>query len=183
MAFGKEEMYLRRIQAYLKAANEEAPGMDEDIIEAAGERLKDVLRKTFNTDRKGRKFKVYISSAGRPTCQLIMARDGAKQEPKGPDFRMKMLIGDITEIALLAVMKGSGINVTDTNKRVELDADGIIMRGELDLNLEDESVWDVKSASRWAYENKWSKGEEEFQAGDDFGYLEQLYAYAKADNK
>lgn len=183
MAFGKEEVYLRKIKAYLKAANEEAPGMDEAIIEDAGERLKAVLRKTFNTDRKGRKFKVYMSSAGRPTCQLLMARDNAKQEPKGPDFRMKMLIGDITEIALLAVMKGAGINITETNKRVELDADGVTMKGELDLTIDDETVWDVKSASRWAYENKWSKSEEEFQAGDDFGYCEQLYGYARADNK
>ena len=177
-----DQVMLQRIQHYLKSANLGAPGMSQEIIEDAGERLKEVLNVAFNQKRSS-KFKLSMSSAGKPTCQLMMKRDGVPEEQPGAAFQMKMAIGNITEIVMLAVLKGAGIDVTDSNLKVKIDADGIKMNGELDLIIDDDTVWDVKSCSRWAFDNKWKAQDDVFEAGDDFGYLEQLYGYCKASGK
>lgn len=182
MEEASDVLMLQQVQTYLKAANVGAPGMDQEFIDEAAERVKQVLDVAFNQTRSS-KFKLSMSSAGKPTCQLLMRRDGAKEESLGAAFRMKMLIGDITELVLLAVLKASGIDVTESNLKVKIDSDGIKMNGELDLILNNESVWDTKSCSRWAFDNKWKANDEIFEAGDDFGYLEQLYGYSKAAGK
>jgi len=178
----QEQVMLQKVQHYLKEANVSAPGMDQQLIDDAAERLKTVMNSAFNETRST-KFRLSMSSAGKPTCQLLMKRDGAPEESPGAAFRMKMLIGDITELVLGAVIQAAGINVTDSNLKVKIDSDGIKMSGELDLIIDDESVWDVKSCSRWAFDNKWKAKDDVFEAGDDFGYLEQLYGYSEASEK
>jgi len=169
-----------KITHYLQEANEGSPGMAEDIIEAAGERFKEVLSRAFNKDR--RNFRVSMSNAGRPACQLVMERDGVQAEAKEAGFRMKMLIGDAVEIILRAVMEASGINIQESNKKVELKLDEYItVLGELDWKIDGE-VWDGKSSSKWAFENKWRSGFDYIEKHDDFGYCAQLYGYAEAED-
>ena len=175
------QLILARIQSYLQSANTSAPGMSEEIIEEAGERLKEVLRKTFNTQR-GTNFRVYMSNAGRASCALTMERNGAKAEPQSYSFRLKMLVGDISEIVLRAVIKGSGTPIEKSNVKVELPiAEGISVRGEYDFRIGGR-IWDAKSASNYSFRNKWQSGFSHIEANDDFGYCAQLYGYAIADN-
>jgi hypothetical protein len=175
------QLILARVEDYLQKANTGAPGMSEEIIEEAGERFKAVLRKTFNETRGGN-FRIYMSNAGKASCQLVMERNGAPKEPLTAAFRMKMLMGDAAELILRAVMKGSGVVIDSSNVKVTLPLlPGIEIRGEYDFKIKGR-IWDAKSSSRYAFDNKWSSGFHHIEQYDDFGYCAQLYGYAEADN-
>jgi hypothetical protein len=175
------QLILARVEDYLQKANTGAPGMSEEIIEEAGERFKAVLRKTFNETRGGN-FRIYMSNAGKPVCQLQMERNGAAQEPQTAAFRMKMLLGDATETILRAVMQASGVKIDASNVKVTLPIlPGIEIRGEYDFKIKG-AIWDAKSSSRYAFDNKWAAGFTHVEQYDDFGYCAQLYGYAEADN-
>jgi hypothetical protein len=170
---------LARVQGYLQSANDGAPGMSEETIQEAGERFKDIMRKTFNESRKGN-FRMYMSNAGKPSCQLVMERNGAAKEAQPYSFRMKMLIGDITEITLRAVMKASGVPIDSSNQKVELRLNDIVsLRGEYDFNISGR-IWDAKSSSGWTFKNKWGAGFDYVEQHDTFGYCAQLFGYAEA---
>lgn len=174
------QLILALVEDYLQRANQGAPGMSDDIINEAGERFKEVLRRTFNESRSGQ-FRVYMSNAGKPSCQLVMERNAAPKEPQTAAFRMKMLMGDAAEIILRAVMKGSGVNVEASNVKVQLPLmAGIELRGEYDFKINGR-IWDAKSASKYSFEHKWASGFSHIEQYDDFGYCGQLYGYAEAD--
>lgn len=174
----QSEVMLAQIQDYLQKSNEGSPGMAEDIIEAAGERFKEILSRTFNQDRRA--FRVSMSNSGRPACQLVMERDGVLGEKKDAAFRMKMLIGDVVEILLRAVMESAGVKIMASNQKVSLPLDEYItVRGELDFDIGG-YVWDAKTASNWSFKNKWKAGFDHIEQYDDFGYCAQLYGYAEA---
>lgn len=175
------QLILAKVEDYLHRANTGAPGMAEEIVEEAGERFKAILRKTFNESRSGN-FRIYMSNAGKPSCQMVMERNGAPKESQTAAFRMKMLMGDAAEIILRAVMKGSGVNIEASNVKVQLPLmAGIELRGEYDFKI-DGRIWDAKSASRYSFENKWASGFSHIEQYDDFGYCGQLYGYAQADS-
>jgi len=169
-----------KIKSYLLAANDGKPGMSEEVIEEAGEALKSILRKTFNESRSGN-FRISMSNMGQPACKLQMERDKAPKEKHTYAFRMKMLIGDITELVLRAVIKGAGIPIEATNQKVTLDLNGAKINGSYDDKFKDIGIIDTKSASGWAYRNKWAGGFDALEKSDDFGYLGQLFGYAEAD--
>jgi hypothetical protein len=174
------QLILAKVEDYLQRANQGAPGMDEAVIQEAGERFKDILRRTFNESRSGN-FRIYMSNAGKPSCQLTMERNGAPKEPQTAAFRFKMLMGDASEIILRAVLKGSGVTIDASNVKVTLPLfPGIDVRGEYDFKINGR-IWDAKSASRWSFENKWANGFSHIEQYDDFGYCGQLYGYAEAD--
>lgn len=176
------QLILARINDYLHRANEGAPGMSKEVIEEAAERFKQVLNKTFNETRSGN-FRVYMSNAGKPACQMVMERMGAPKEKQTAAFRMKMLIGDIAEITLRAIMKSSGVPVNASNIKVELPiAEGISLRGEYDFDIGG-SIWDTKSSSNWGFKNKWGSGFSYIEEHDNFGYVAQLYGYSEASKK
>lgn len=174
-----------KIQSYLLAANEGAPGMPEEVIEEAGEAIKKILRDTFNKTR-GTDFRVTMSNLGQPLCKLMMERDKAPKEKHPYSFRMKMLIGDVTEAILRAIIKGSGIKIEATDQRVTLELpEGAKVNGRYDDKLSIAGVsgiTDTKSASSWMFKHKWSKGFEGLLKDDPFGYVGQLVGYATADN-
>ena len=174
------QIILMKIQNYLQKANTHAPGMSEEIIQEAGEQVKAVLRMTFNETR-GDKFRIRMSNVGKPTCQLMMERDGADKEAQPYSFRMKMLIGEITELVLKAVILGSGVHIASANEKVALKLDDMItINGSYDLDIG--GIWDVKSASRYSYENKFVNFTT-LEQDDPFGYCGQLFGYAEASNK
>lgn len=174
------ELIKAKIEDYLYRANMGAPGMSEDIIQEAGERFKDILRRTFNESRSGN-FRIYMSNAGKPSCQLVMERNAAPKEVQTAAFRMKMLMGDAAEIILRAIMKGSGVNLEASNVKVQLPLmENVTLRGEYDFKINGR-IWDAKSASRYSFDNKWASGFSHIEQYDDFGYCGQLYGYAEAD--
>ena len=152
----------------------------EEWIEQAGEEFKAALRKQFSP--QPRDFTLRMSNIGRPLCQLQMQKAGAEESRKPYNHVVRMLIGDAVEAVMRLVLKAADVPVTSDGDKVSLDVDGHEINGESDLDI-DGAVYDVKSASPWAFKNKWKKGFEALQQEDDFGYIGQLYGYADAQNK
>lgn len=170
-----------RVHNYLERANNEAVGMSEEIIEEACQDLKKLLNDRFN-DSFSDKFRLRMSNIGRPTCQLQMEKARAPREPKSYDFAMKMLIGHLVEIAAVAVLKASGVNVEETNQKTHIEVGERIIKGTTDVEI-DGQVYDVKSASSWSFKNKFARGFDAVAEQDSFGYVSQGYGYAEGRGK
>ena len=167
-----------RLEDFL--ANE--PKIPDDIIFRASQMFNNKLGK-FNFKRRGGARLPSMSQVGKPFCQLHAEKLGWEKLPEVNSFKIKMLYGDMTEVIAVALLLAAGIEIVDLNKRVLLNTEAGDISGELDLIIRDGnsySLWDIKSASKFAFEKKF----ESYQAlkdNDDFGYLEQLYGYTKAE--
>ena len=161
-------------------ANE--PKIPDDIIFRASQMFNNKLGK-FNFKRRGGARLPSMSQVGKPFCQLHAEKLGWEKLPEVNSFKIKMLYGDMTEVIAVALLLAAGIEIVDLNKRVLLNTEAGDISGELDLIIRDGnsySLSDIKSASKFAFEKKF----ESYQAlkdNDDFGYLEQLYGYTKAE--
>ena len=161
-------------------ANE--PKIPDDIIFRASQMFNNKLGK-FNFKRRGGARLPSMSQVGKPFCQLHAEKLGWEKLPEVNSFKIKMLYGDMTEVIAVALLLAAGIEIVDLNKRVLLNTEAGDISGELDLIIRDGnsySLWDIKSASKFAFEKKF----ESYQAlkdNVDFGYLEQLYGYTKAE--
>lgn len=152
----------------------------EEWLDEAAEAFKAALKKQFT--RTEEPFRLRMSNIGRPLCQLQKDADGTEKSRKDSSFVMKMLIGDAVEAAMMVVIKASGVNLTGNKSKVKLRVGETDVHGEDDLEI-DHKVWDVKSSSNWAFNNKWAHGWNAIYDGDTFGYVAQLYGYAKAQGK
>ena len=85
--------------------------MEEALMEA-----KKALEKHFSEkDEEG--FRLRMSNAGKPLCQLQMQAKNTEEEPKDYSFKMRMIIGDILEAVLITLIKASGIEVKNIHKK------------------------------------------------------------------
>lgn len=162
-----------------KLSNDEGEDLvvDDTWIEEAGEQFKDTLRRQFR--RQPEDFRLRMSNIGRPVCQLQMAKAGAEAKRKPYNHIVRMIHGDIFECVMDVILKIAKANITGGKNKVELELAGQTIKGEDDIHI-DNKVWDIKSASPWAYEHKWSRGYEGLKKDDSFGYIGQLVGYAKA---
>lgn len=169
-------------QTLEKLSNDEGQDLyiDDAWIEEAGEQFKDTLRRQFNREKED--FRLRMSNIGRPVCQLQMAKSGAEAGRKPYNHIVRMIHGDIFECVIDVILKVAKVNVTGGKNKVKLDIAGETIKGEDDIHIDDK-VWDIKSASPWAYDNKWSQGYEGLKKDDSFGYVGQLVGYAQAQNK
>ena len=78
------------------------------------------------------------------------------------------------EILTDFVLKVAGANITGGKDKVSLTSQ--VQPDDIEI---DGKVLDVKSASPWAFQNKWSQGYEYLKNNDDFGYVGQLIGYAR----
>lgn len=165
-----------------KLSNDEGEDLfiDDAWIEEAGEQFKDTLRRQFNREKED--FRLRMSNIGRPLCQLQMAKSGAEAKRKPYNHIVRMIHGDIFECVMDVLLKVAKVNITGAKNKVQLEIGGETIKGEDDLHIDDK-VWDIKSASPWAYDNKWSQGYEGLKKEDSFGYIGQLVGYAKAQGK
>ena len=123
-----------------------------------------------------------MSNIGRPTCQLWWEKHHPEKAiPKPTTFVMNMLIGDIVEAAFKGILKEAGVAYEDKDNTVSLELDDTTVNGSYDLVI-DGALDDVKSASKWSYDNKF-KSYETLAEGDSFGYIGQLAGYIKASGK
>lgn len=178
---------LLTVQAYLLQAQNGQSSMSEEILDEAAAAFREALDKQFNGKDRREGFTLRLSALGRPTCQLQMEKAGTAAEQPGYNHTMKMLIGDMVEVAAIAVMKAAGVPITATQQRVTLQTPGADVNGTLDLEVAvapgKEVIYDVKSASRWAFDNKFAQGFAGVAKSDDFGYVDQGFGYAKARGK
>lgn len=133
--------------------------------------------------REKREWYIRMSGLGRPMCQQLLDRDGV-EEAMEYNAVFRFLFGDMTEAALMLVLKEAGIDVTAAQEACRLEIGGHTIKGTLDLIIRGsdgvERVWDIKSASDWAFKNKYKGGYEKLLEEDPFGYIMQGYLYSEA---
>ena len=165
-----------------KLSNDEFDGLtiDDAWIEEAGEEFKAALRKQLTP--QDRDFRLRMSNIGKPLCQLQHAAMGSEKKRKTYNFKIQMMIGDAVESIANIMLKIAGANITGGKNQVEMTFGPVTVKGEDDIEI-DHKIYDVKSCSPWAFDNKWSKGYQGLKNNDDFGYVGQLTGYAQAQNK
>lgn len=147
---------------------------EEDIKEAV-EQYEALLRRIF--DPRKNDFRIRMSNIGRPLCQLQMEKAGVDRARMPYESVLKFHTGDIHEVFIELMMKIAGVNITGGKSQAKIDVAGITVTGEDDIEIDD-MVYDTKSSSPWAYENKWGHGWAGLAADDSFGYISQLLGYA-----
>lgn len=167
-------------------SNNEADKLDVEpeelakMARKAGQSFEEAILRQFT--RQNEEFRFRMSNVGKPLCQLQMANSGAKQERKDYNFIMRMLHGDAIECIMDLVLELSKVNITGSKSKVELELEGYTIKGEDDIEI-DEKVYDIKSSSPFAFEQKWKKGLPALKADDPFGYVGQLIGYSDGQNK
>ena len=170
---------------YEEVASEEK--IDKLIDEACSE-FKFVLEKQFK--RKKEEFKLRSSNIGKPTCQLQLEKKELQEEEINPlpyNHFTRMVLGDLSEIIVNFIIKLTDIKITGAKNKIKWDLFSgnnkyPVIEGEDDIELEGR-VYDIKSSSPWAYENKWMKGFSGVANTDSFGYVDQLLSYSLSQNK
>ena len=173
---------LNRVQMLLTEANKASVDISSQIVNEFGEACKEAFKKQF-TDIRDNKFRIRMSSIGRPLCQLQMEKSNAEAEPMPYNFKMRNLFGDLIEASAVAIMKAAGIRIEDLQKEVKLKLGKNNIKGTYDVKIQNK-IWDIKSASPWAFDNKFSEegGFDAILKQDTFGYVSQGYLYAKAED-
>ena len=162
-------------------SNQEAVNVSEEWIEQAGEDFKAALRKQLAV-REPEDFRLRMSNLGRPLCQLQHEKAGTERSRNDYNHVLKMLLGDALEVILDVVLRAADVDITAQKTNVVLNVDGLAINGQDDIEINGK-VYDIKSASSWAYNNKWSYGWRGLMDDDPFGYTTQLYGYAKSTNR
>jgi len=156
----------------------------EPLIEQFGEDCKAAMRKQFS-NRGG--YRIRMSGVGRPLCQQQLEKQGHVQDVAYNDI-VKFATGDLLEAFAVLVMRAAGLKVVDEQKKCSLELAGETVNGTLDVILEidgQEEVWDIKTASPWSFENKFSGrgGYDVIKEDDPFGYVMQGHLYGESENK
>jgi len=156
--------------------------MSMETIEGVASDVKDAMVRQFGTKNDRGDFRLRMSNIGKPSCQLWFDKNHPEKAlPKGNNFLMTMMIGDIVEAVFKGILKEAKIDYQESEEvALELE-DGTKVKGTYDLVLDD-CVDDIKSASDWSYKNKFDSFES-LANGDSFGYVGQLVGYAKASGK
>lgn len=156
--------------------------MSMETIEGVASDIKEAMIRQFGSKNDRKDFKLRMSNIGKPSCQLWFEKNHPEKAlPKGNNFLMTMMIGDIVEAVFKALLKEANIQYEDSKEVTLPLKNGINVKGTYDLVL-DGCVDDIKSASDWSYRNKFESFES-LANGDSFGYVGQLVGYAKASGK
>ena len=154
----------------------------EKYIQEATKEFDSYIRKQLFRTKED--FRIRSSNVGRPSCQLQAEAAGVEKNPMPYNHIMRMMLGDLSEVLLNLMLKLSGTNITGAKTKVKwkLAADLPEVEGENDIEI-DGKVYDIKSASPWAYEHKWLKGCSSIAEEDNFGYIGQLLSYSVSQGK
>ncbi len=166
-----------KIHKFLQDIQSKPYSISPELLTKFGEETKSALKKQF--ERTPREFKISMSNAGKPLCTLEYEKEGLKDSSNV----IRNLYGDLAEDIVLFLLHASGIKVVSELQRVSIELDGIQVNGEYDVVLDlgdGPKVWDIKSASEWAFKNKFTDVNfEEFVRDDYFGYVTQLMLYSE----
>lgn len=164
-----------KINEYLSNIPKDQFGLKLNAATFADKLEKDLVSKF--TPKEEEPFRLRMSNIGLPLRQLCLQRDYGS---KGRDarFTLNTFYGSMLESLTLFLLTASGCNVQSTNEKVELNVGDFTLKGELDVII-DGIVYDIKSASNYAYNNKFSSIEA-LKADDSFGYVTQGFGYGLA---
>lgn len=148
--------------------------ISEELIQEFAENSAKYIKNSL-TKREG--FTLRVSNLGRPLCQLLAEKQGMKKEPPDNYFSLKMLYGGCVEALVMLLLKASGCNVEAEQIAVKTADD---INGTFDCII-DGKLYDVKSCSNYAFSHKFKDRtvQEVFEV-DNFGYIEQIFSYARA---
>jgi len=169
-----------RVKMFLSQVNEGRGEISDQLVEEFGEACKNLMRSRLQ--EKPRKYTIRMSGIGRPMCQQQMEKAGAERVNDSPWHPMKMLLGGMVEEAVTTIMKAAGVNVESEQEAVSLQVTPEVrVNGTLDVTI-DGKVYDVKSASPYAFTNKFVPmgGFSSIVNDDPFGYVQQGYLYSEA---
>lgn len=173
---------LARVQHLLEQAAKGESSISPELVEEFGEACKGAISRRFNDPK--REFSIRMSGIGRPLCQQLAERDGMAKEPQNYQDTMKLFFGDLVEAAAIVVLKASGVPVEDTHGKVSLKRPLATVNGTYDIAIRDSEgvgIWDIKSASPYAFKHKFSRGYDGVcGGGDPFGYSTQGFGYSEA---
>ena len=169
---------LQKVQTFLEQAGHRSVKVSDDLIDEFGEACKSAIRKQF-TEERGGKFRLRMSNIGKPLCQLQMEKTGAPAESPDYSFKMKVLFGDLIEASAMLILKASGVDVQSEQKTVKHSGE---IEGTYDVEI-DNKIWDIKSASPFAFDKKFSQGFNTVVEDDAFGYASQGFMYADSEDK
>lgn len=172
------EMYIQKWLEKVNAGECEISEQGRGLFEAeAGY----ALAKQFGPTKGHNRFTMRMSNIGRPLCQL----QSELLNPSIPDTNpIRNLYGDLVEDILSFILHAAGVPIIAEQKEVHLEIGGIRLAGHLDFLMDfgnGPEVWDAKSASGWAFRNKFELGWEHIFKEDNFGYADQLFLYAEAE--
>ena len=174
---------LENVQSFLKMATDDSVAVSDKLIDEFGEMCKDAFRKQF-TNKREKSFRARMSNIGKPLCQLQMEKSNAEPEGQPYNNKMRNTFGDLIEALAVTIIKASGIKVDSTQKSVSYNMDKSKIDGTYDIEIGN-SIYDIKSASPWAFEHKFGDegGFNSIVEDDSFGYLSQGYLYSESENK
>lgn len=167
------------IQALLKASDTKAVGIPEELIERFGERCKAAVRRKFN-EEPSKDFRLRMSNIGKDLRSLWLEKKYGNEE-KSAAVTLKLAYGDLIENLVLLLIESLDYKDVRISEPVSMDVNGVEIKGTYDLSI-GEDIYDIKTASPYAYEHKFVDYET-LKAGDDFGYVEQLYGYSFGTKK
>ena len=174
---------LLKVQQYLDNVSKNPVKLDKQLVQEFGEACKNALLKQFEEPRRD-KFEVRMSNIGRPLCQLQMEAKGIKGEGQPYNNKMRNTFGDLIEALAIFVMKSSGVEITNEQKKVNYKFNGDSIEGRQDVEI-DGKIWDIKSASPYSFEKKFGEagGFNEVVREDSFGYASQGFLYGEGQGK
>jgi hypothetical protein len=138
--------------------------------------IAEALLKQFKPSNRVRGDTLRMSALGKADCQLWHQNAGTEAEALSADTRLKFLFGDIIEALLIYLAKEAGHQVTDQQKKLEVD--GIV--GHMDCKIDGIPV-DIKSASSYSFK-KFVDGSLVETGNDPFGYIAQISGYCHAED-
>lgn len=172
------ELSIHKFLRDIQSKNYKIP---EELLNKFSVETKDALRKQFEKEEH-KQFTLRMSNVGLPLCILQMEK---KYGRSSNTDTVRNLLGDLTEDIVLFLLHASGVNVVSELKHVSFNIGGIKLNGTLDVILDcgdGPEVWDIKSAAKWTFQNKYQKeGFKGLVESDPFGYKNQLFGYAVAE--
>ena len=147
----------------------------EDFGKACAKALKRQMQPKV-TPSKGR---VRMSNLGRPDRILYYeVNNPDKKELCSASNRIRFMYGDLVEELVLFLMEASGNTIENKQQHIKLTVGSGEHEATLNGGCDGTSrgtVFDIKSASSYAFNNKFKPGG--LEASDPFGYRTQLAAY------
>jgi len=174
---------LEQVKAFLVNAIRGDASLSDEIMEEFTRDCKEAIEKQFK--KEGNEWRIRMSGLGKPLCQQMLERDGHEEE-RDYNLLLRFFIGDLVEAAVMAVLKGAGVKIVDSQTQCNLTLADTDVRGTLDVIIDDpvdgKKVWDIKSASPYSFSQKFGKGYEGIKEDDPFGYVMQGHLYAEAND-
>jgi len=175
-------LLLFKIQDYMERASRGEVSIPPEAVTDFANSCRDSVINQLN---KQREYKIRMSGLGRPVCQQLLEKKGIEQEIQY-NMLFRFLFGDLVESIAVLVLEQAGIDIVEKQKQVSVKIGDTEVTGTLDLIIRDElgqeKVWDVKSASEWAFKFKYTGfgGYDKIKEDDPFGYIMQGHLYGEA---